>query len=80
MGALAGNVTHLADWSTTEMVTFNLGTLIEIVGGGYLVYWGFGFKKRESNKQYSRNKKFAWLEKEKIPHIRRPRAHDSTRV
>ena len=48
LGALAGNVTHLADWSTTEMVTFNLGTLIEIVGGGYLVYWGFGFKKKKN--------------------------------
>ena len=42
-----GNLRYLGDWSTAELVGFNLGSLLIILGGGYLAYWGLGMKKNK---------------------------------
>jgi hypothetical protein len=39
LGSL-GNLSSLGDWSTAELVGFNLWTIIAIGGGGTLCYWG----------------------------------------
>lgn len=45
IGTLYGDqVSYLNDWSTAEMVGFNIWTLLAVIGGFYLGYRAF-FKK-----------------------------------
>lgn len=49
LGTLSGgNLKFLSDWSTAELVGYNVWSLISIFGGGYLVYWGL--KKKADKK------------------------------
>lgn len=36
----AGNLKTITDWSTSELVGYNLWSIIALVGGVYLVYRG----------------------------------------
>ncbi len=41
IGTLAGkNLKYITDWSTSELVGFNIWSLIAIFGGAYLIYLG----------------------------------------
>lgn len=41
IGTLAGgNLKYLADWSTAELVGYNVWSLIAIFGSAYLIYLG----------------------------------------
>jgi len=41
LGTLSGgNLKYIGDWSTSELVGYNVWSLIAIFGGGYLVYLG----------------------------------------
>ena len=42
-----GNLKYITDWSSSELVGYNVWTLIAIIGGGYLCYWGLKPKKKE---------------------------------
>jgi hypothetical protein len=42
IGTIAGgNLKNLSDWSTGEFVGYNVGTLIFLLGGSYLIYRAF---------------------------------------
>ena len=36
-----GNLAYLSDWSTPQLVGFNLWTIVSVLGGSYLAYWAF---------------------------------------
>lgn len=36
-----GNLQTITDWGTSELVGYNLWSIIALVGGAYLVYRGF---------------------------------------
>ena len=36
-----GGWNYLADWSSAEMVGYNIWTLGALIGGAYLIYWSF---------------------------------------
>lgn len=39
LGTLGGgNIQYITDWSTAELVGFNIWTIIAIFGGSYLIY------------------------------------------
>ncbi len=41
IGTLAGgNFKYLADWSTAELIGYNVWSLVAIFGGAYLIYLG----------------------------------------
>lgn len=41
VGTLAGeNLKYLTDWSTAELIGYNIWSLIAIFGGAYLIYLG----------------------------------------
>jgi hypothetical protein len=55
LGALGGgNILQLANWSTAELIGFNVMTLVELIIGGYLVYWGL-IKKHQKTELRSNN-------------------------
>lgn len=42
IGTLAGdNLKTITNWSTSELVGYNMWSIIALVGGAYLVYRGF---------------------------------------
>jgi len=41
VGTLAGgNLQYITDWSTSELVGYNVWSIIAIFGGAYLIYLG----------------------------------------
>lgn len=40
-----GNLQYLSDWSTGELVGFNVASLLSVIGGGYLAYRWFKTKR-----------------------------------
>ena len=49
IGVIAGgNLNNLSDWSTGELVGYNVGTLVFLIGGGYLIYRAFKKKEKAS--------------------------------
>ncbi|MDO8669752.1 MAG: hypothetical protein Q7K65_05725 [Candidatus Buchananbacteria bacterium] len=39
------NITYIGNWSTAQMIGFNVWTLVAIFGGAYLAYRFWPFKK-----------------------------------
>ena len=49
IGVIAGGTfSELSDWSTGELVGYNVVTLVFLIGGGYLIYRAFKRKEKAS--------------------------------
>lgn len=42
-----GNLKHITDWGSGEMIGYNMFSILAIVGGSYLVYRSFKSEKTE---------------------------------